>query len=104
MNFFFRSRNFVKFIKNKQNFNYISNLNNRLKSRCLDKIEKRSFFSLSESSTLSSNAKSFNFLTISENNSSIISSNKIFEEKDLNFILNDDIVFEKWYFYNKLVI
>ena len=104
MNFFFRSRNFVKFIKNKQNFNYISNLNNRLKSRCLDKIEKRSFISLSESSTLSSNAKSFNFLSISENNSSIISSNKIFEEKDLNFILNDDIVFEKWYFYNKLVI
>ena len=92
-NYFYRSRNFIKFIKNKKNFNYISSLTiKKIKSRCLDKIDKRTLLSLNESSqSLISKAKSITFMTNSE-----ISSNKtlMLEDIDLNFIMNEDLALE----------
>ena len=100
MNFFFRSRNFVHFIKNKKNTNIITNIKiSNLKSRCLDKLEKRSYISISNTSastiTLS---KSISFLSSSELTSIVPVNNTLLlsDNNDLNFLMNDNMVLENW--------
>jgi hypothetical protein len=68
---------------------------NNLKSRCVDKIEKRSYITLSNSS-LSKNALAnpLNFIT-NGGILSLSSSNNALSEidsNDLNFIINEDLV------------
>ena len=97
--FFFHSRNFRNFVRNKKNISHISNLTiNRLKSRCLDKIEKRTYISLQDSSkSLITCAQSITFLSNSDL-ASILSSNNTLSvlDNNLDFIMNEDLILDKW--------
>ena len=99
MNFFFNSRNFLRFIKNKRSSNCISNMKiNNLKSRCIDKIDKRCHISLSNSTqSLMSIIKSLNILTNSDM-AIVTSINTLMplDNSDLNFIMNEDLVIDNW--------
>ena len=98
MNFFFRSKNFIRFIKNKKNSNQINNLKiNNLKSRCLDKIEKRSYINLFSSSVhIDSLAKSLGLLTSNGQQMTCTSTTKLsgLDVNDLKFILNEELIIE----------
>ena len=99
MNNFFRSRNFLRFVKNKKNSNLISNFKiNAFKSRCLDKIEKRSYISLT-SSPQTAVSLSLNLITSGELSNLITAKSSLdfAENDDLNFIINEDLILENWY-------